>query len=98
MLFSKKAFTGGRLSLMINISQGRYEPIPEALVIQYGDIIASLLSVDPRSRYNASKVVEILESHGKSVAFSDTPVVTEKTKSNSTGNIGNIQLKARRGQ
>ena len=43
--------------------------------------------MDPKARFNASKVVEILESHGKSVAFSDTPVVTEKTKNNSTGNI-----------
>ena len=49
--------------MIIKISRGKYEPIPEALVIQYGDIIASLLSVDPRSRFNASMVVESLESH-----------------------------------
>ena len=87
ILFSKKAFTVGRRSLLNNISQGKYEPIPEALVIQYGDIIASLLSVDPRSRFNASMVVESLESHGKCKTFSDTLVVTQNTKTHSTGNI-----------
>ena len=84
ILFSKKAFTGGRRSLIIKISRGKYEPIPEALVIQYGDIIASLLSVDPRSRFNASMVVEILESRR---TRSDIPVVTQNTKTHSTGNI-----------
>ena len=82
ILFSKKAFIGGRRSLVNNISRGKYEPIPEALIIQFGDIIPSLLSVIPQSRFNASEVLEILEAPDKSRELYDTPVVIQSETRN----------------
>ena len=67
--------------MVINISRGKYEPIPEAL-IQYGDIIPSLLSVNPKSRFSASKVLEILEAPDKNRELYDTPVVVKSVTKN----------------
>ena len=93
ILFSKKAFIGGRRALVINISRGKYEPIPEDLILQYGDIISSLLSVNPQSRMDAIKVLEILVAPDKNSEPSDTPVVIQSvTKNPSDDMVASVEV------
>ena len=75
ILFSKRPFVGGRRSLINNICEGRYQPIPACLsIFKYVDIIPNLLRIDPISRLNASEVIVILEAPDNMRPLPDTPV------------------------